>query len=114
MLTNANLSLIICEGELDRLLLLSKGMSAITSTHGAMTFKDEWAEKVVKGSKVYICFDNDDAGKTGSEGVAKMVENGGYETYIITLPEEVGEGEPGRVPPGVAGDPDAGAAVEDG
>ena len=91
-LTNLNNSLVICEGELDRLLLLSKGVSAITSTHGAMTFKDEWTEKVVKGSRVYICFDNDDAGKKGAERVAKMVENGGFETHIITLPEEVSEG----------------------
>lgn len=91
MLTKANIPLVICEGELDRLLLLSKGVSAITSTHGAMTFKDEWVEKIGKDKKIYVCFDNDEAGKKGSERVAKMVENGGYETCVITLPEEVGE-----------------------
>ncbi|NCU28363.1 MAG: toprim domain-containing protein [Candidatus Moranbacteria bacterium] len=90
-LTKPNLSLVICEGEMDRLLLLSKGVQAITSTHGAMTFKEEWVSKIPKDTKVYVCFDNDDAGKKGSERVAKMVENGGYETHIITLPEEVGE-----------------------
>jgi len=84
--------LMICEGELDRLALLSKGIDAITSTHGAMTFKQEWCEKVGKGRKLYICYDNDEAGRKGAERVAKMVENGGNETYIITLPEEVGEG----------------------
>lgn len=89
--TDASEKLVISEGELDRLLLISKGVSAITSTHGAMTFKDEWVEKVGKGRKIYICFDNDDAGKKGSERVAKMVENGGCETHIITLPDEVGE-----------------------
>lgn len=83
--------LVISEGEMDRLLLLSKNVSAITSTHGAMTFKEEWVSKIPKDTKVYVCFDNDDAGKKGSERVAKMVENGGYETHIITLPEEVGE-----------------------
>jgi hypothetical protein len=83
--------LVISEGEMDRLLLLSKGVPAITSTHGAMTFKEEWVSKIPKETKVYICFDNDEAGKKGSERVAKMVENGGYETHIITLPEEVGE-----------------------
>ncbi len=92
ILTNAGSQLIICEGELDRLALLSKNIPAITSTHGAMTFKEEWAEKVEKGRKIYICFDNDEAGKKGAERVAKMVENGGNETYIITLPQEVGEG----------------------
>ena len=91
-LTNLNNPLVICEGELDRLALLSKNIPAITSTHGAMTFKQEWCEKVGKGRKIYICYDNDDAGKKGAERVAKMVENGGNETYIITLPQEVGEG----------------------
>lgn len=92
MLTNANNPLVICEGELDRLALLSKNIDAITSTHGAGTFKEGWCEKVGKGRKIYICFDNDDAGKKGAERVAKMVENGGNKTYIITLPQEVGEG----------------------
>src|SRR3989338_4276877 len=92
MLTNANNSLVICEGELDRLALLSKNILAITSTHGAMTFKKEWLEKVGKGRKIYICYDNDDAGKKGAEKVAKMVVLGGNETYIITLPQEVGAG----------------------
>ena len=91
-LTNLNNPLIICEGELDRLALLSKNIPAITSTHGAMTFKQEWCEKVGKGRKIYVCFDNDDAGKKGAEKVAKMMENGGNETYIIALPQEVGEG----------------------
>jgi len=84
-------SLIICEGELDRLLLASKGVSAVTSTHGAMTFKNEWIEDIVKCKKIYICFDNDEAGKKGSKRVAKMLENMGCEIHIITLPEEVGE-----------------------
>ncbi len=90
-LTKPNIPLIICEGELDRLLLLSKDVPAITSTHGAMTFKEEWVEKIGKDRKIYVCFDNDEAGKKGSERVAKMVENGGCKTYIITLPEEVGD-----------------------
>ena len=91
MLTNANNPLVICEGELDRLLLTSQMISAITSTHGAMTFKQEWCEKIGKDKKIYICYDNDDASRKGAEKVAKMVENGGNETYIITLPQEVGE-----------------------
>ena len=74
MLTNANNSLIICEGELDRLVLLSKNIPAITSTHGAMTFKQEWCEKVGKGRKIYICYDNDDAGEVPSRVSASEPE----------------------------------------
>lgn len=87
--------LVVCEGELDRLLLITNGVKAITSTHGAGTFKEEWAEKLIKNQTIkplYICFDNDEAGRKGAERVAKMVENGGNETYVITLPSEVGDG----------------------
>ncbi len=83
---------VICEGELDRLALISKGISAVTSTHGALTFKSEWREKVGKGRKIYICFDNDEAGRKGAERVAKLLENTGNELHVVTLPPEVGEG----------------------
>lgn len=91
-LGNTNDKIVICEGELDKLLLSSKKIPAITSTHGAMTFKKEWIEKVQKSPKIYICFDNDEAGKKGAERVAKMVKNEENKIYIITLPQEIGEG----------------------
>lgn len=94
-LIKPNNRLIICEGELDRLLLQSQMISAITSTHGAGTFKQEWVDKFIKNQEikaVYICFDRDEAGRKGAERVAKMVENGGKETHLITLPPEVGDG----------------------
>ncbi len=84
--------IIVCEGELDRLILLSKNIPAITSTHGAMTFKNEWRENLGKSRKIYICYDNDEAGKNGAERVAKIMDNTGNETYIITLPQDVGDG----------------------
>jgi hypothetical protein len=91
MLINDSNLIVICEGELDRLALLSKNIPAITSTHGAMTFKQEWCEKVGKGRKIYVCFDNDETGRKGAERAAKMLENVGNEIYITTLPQEVGE-----------------------
>lgn len=84
--------IVICEGEFDCLLLVARGISAITSTAGAETFKKEWLEKVGNHRKIYLCFDNDDAGRKGAERVAKLLENTGNEVYIITLPLEVGEG----------------------
>ncbi len=92
-LKKADSSLVICEGELDRLLLVSKGINAVTGTHGAGTFKQEWTEEVIgKTRTIYICFDLDEAGYKGAQKVAKMVENGGCEnTFVITLPAELGE-----------------------
>ncbi len=89
--TDTDKQLVISEGELDRLLLTSKGVPAVTSTHGALTFKEEWLEKIGKDKKIYICFDNDEAGRKGSERAAKMLKSNECETYIVTLPEEVGE-----------------------
>jgi hypothetical protein len=85
---------IICEGELDALALISEGCFALTSTHGAGTFKEEWIdEDIRKCQKIYICFDNDEAGKKGSLRVLKMLENVGLRNlHQITLPEEVGDG----------------------
>lgn len=84
--------IIICEGEMDRLALLSKNIPAITSTHGAMTFKQEWCEKLKKFKKIYLCYDNDEAGKKGAERAAKMLKNETNQVYIISLPNEVGDG----------------------
>ena len=84
--------ILLCEGELDRLALLSIGVPAITSTHGAGTFKQEWVEEIGTKKQIYICYDNDDAGKKGAEKVAKMLENTDNELFIVTLPDEVGDG----------------------
>jgi hypothetical protein len=84
---------IICEGELDALALISQGCFALTSTHGAGTFKEEWIDEDLRKPKIYVCFDNDEAGKKGSLRVLKMLENVGLRNlYQITLPEEVGDG----------------------
>ena len=92
-LTKPNNSLVICEGEMDRLLLESKGVSAVTSTHGAGTFKKEWMEHLSQFSNVFVCYDNDEAGKKGAERTAGMLaELNAPETHIIRLPELLGKG----------------------
>ncbi|MFA5124755.1 MAG: toprim domain-containing protein [Patescibacteria group bacterium] len=84
--------IVICEGELDRLVLLSKGVPAITSTHGAGTFKSEWIEKLRKFKKIYVCFDNDVAGKSGAQRVIEMTEIlTKTEVYQINLPADLGD-----------------------
>lgn len=80
--------IIICEGEFDRLVLESRGFPAVTSTGGAATFRAEWAEGFREIPSVYICFDNDSAGREGAERVARLIPH----ARIVRLPEEVGEG----------------------
>jgi len=80
--------IIICEGEFDRLVLESRGFAAVTSTGGAPTFRPEWAEAFREIPQVYVCFDNDTAGREGAERVARLIP----QARIVRLPEEVGEG----------------------
>jgi DNA primase len=81
-------SIIICEGEFDRLVLESNGFAAVTSTGGAATFRPQWAETIRKIEEVYICFDRDNAGRNGAQVVALMIP----QAKLVELPEEVGEG----------------------
>lgn len=85
---------ILCEGELDALALISEGCFALTSTHGAGTFKEEWIDSDIKKcQKIYVCFDNDEAGRRGSLRTLKILESAGLRNlYHVTLPEEVGDG----------------------
>ena len=80
--------IIICEGEFDRLVLESRGFSAATSTGGVATFRREWTEAFREISQVYVCFDNDAAGRTGAERVARLIPH----ARIVRLPKAVGEG----------------------
>lgn len=76
-------TVIICEGEWDCILLnqeLKKfGLDtwgAVTGTHGAKTFENEWLEYLY-GKSVYFCYDCDEAGKTAASGhVTKYFMNG--------------------------------------
>ncbi len=80
--------IIICEGEFDRLVLESQGFAAVTSTGGALTFRPEWAEAFREIPNVFVCFDNDDAGREGAERVARLIPH----ARLVRLPEEVGYG----------------------
>jgi hypothetical protein len=84
--------IILVEGEWDYFSCLEHGIqNVITATAGALTFKQEWI-KVLVGKKIYIVYDNDNAGKEGARKVARMLADFDCEVYIVNLPEEVGHG----------------------
>jgi DNA primase len=62
--------LVYCEGEMDVLALRTIGYNAVSTTGGAMTFKEEWKDHLPEQHKV-ICYDNDD---TGIKGAVKVVQ----------------------------------------
>jgi hypothetical protein len=78
---------IVCEGELDALILRSRGFVAVSGTGGAGTFPEEWAGMFSSIPKVYVVFDLDDAGKKGSQAVGRLIPH----ARIVQLPEELGE-----------------------
>jgi DNA primase len=63
----------VTEGELDVLTLRTCGEEAVSSTGGAMTFKEEWA-KQLGGKDVTLLFDNDETGISGAVRVAMMLD----------------------------------------
>jgi DNA primase len=65
--------IVVCEGEYDRLVLEARGFPAVTGTGGAGVFKAEWAQEISKVPTVYLCFDNDAAGRAGAERVARLI-----------------------------------------
>lgn len=75
----------ICEGELDALALQSKGIFAVSSTGGSGTFDPSWAS-FLEGRQIFICYDNDSAGMTGTIRLLKIFPN----ATAILIPQEPG------------------------
>ena len=55
--------IVLCEGEPDTLLLMTHGILAVTSTHGAGTFEESWLNLFPMRCNVILCFDADEAGR---------------------------------------------------
>jgi hypothetical protein len=80
-----NDEVIIVEGELDAIIGQQYGLPTITHTGGATTWKKEWNESF-DGKVVFICYDCDQAGVSGTARVLRELKNYAREVYIIRLP----------------------------
>lgn len=76
----------IVEGELDVLVLESRGWHAVSSTGGSASFKEEWAS-LFSDKVTYIIYDNDKPGFEGALRTQRCIPN----AKIIWLPSFVGE-----------------------
>lgn len=83
-LTGNEQEVVVTEGELDTLVLWSLNIPAVSSTGGALSFQEEWAETLPKGPQYYVCFDNDEP---GAEGMVKAARILGPETKVIIIPK---------------------------
>lgn len=70
-----SLPVLIIEGELDTIAAWQYGYteSAVSSTAGAGTFKEEWADLLEPYKSFLLCHDDDEAGHAGAEKVATLL-----------------------------------------
>lgn len=80
--------IILCEGELDAIKVFQEtGHASWSCTGGAGTFKSEWLSHFEKIKKVFLCYDNDKAGKNGEETVSSVL--GVDRCFKVCLPHYV-------------------------
>ena len=72
---------VICEGEIDAMLLCQVGYNAVSSTGGAGTWKPEWAKFFAGVQRITILYDNDDAGRDGALKVRSTLARARIATY---------------------------------
>lgn len=76
---------VVCEGELDCLVLISNGLRAVTGTGGAKTWKREWAP-LFSGRDVAVCYDIDVPGQDGALAVIQGLKPFAKRVRNIVLP----------------------------
>jgi len=76
-------NLLLCEGEVDCMRVAQEGIFAISPTSGATTFAKEWGD-LLKDKNIWVCYDNDKAGKKGVHTVLEHVPH----AKIMTLPKD--------------------------
>lgn len=97
-LTNANLKLcekiILCEGHIDALsggqYYKQDGKALFVSFGGAFCFKEE-VLTLLKGKKVFICFDKDEAGLKGQNALSKSLSLLEIKHSILTWSSDEGK-----------------------
>ena len=83
-----SMSCVICEGESDSWAMWwqmhDKGIDVFALPSGAAAWKDHWLDDLAPYRNVYLCFDNDRAGKSALDKVSRKV---GYEkAHTLKVP----------------------------
>lgn len=75
-----------CEGEWDRLVAEQLGIATCTATAGANNFKLEWFKLIKKKKQIYICYDNDEAGRRATEFLVDNLR-GALQIFVVEWPK---------------------------
>ena len=76
-----------CEGEWDRLVAEQNNIPACTTTAGANNFRTEWLKYIKTKQRIYICYDNDEAGRLATEFLVNNLR-GALEIYVVEWPKD--------------------------
>lgn len=79
---------VLAAGEKDMAIFRANGFNAITFTGGEQSFPKLFKASF-KGRKIYIVYDNDDAGREGAKKAAHFLKEAGAIPYIVTGHYEV-------------------------
>lgn len=77
----------ICEGEIDAMLLSGFGFPAVSGTTGAGTFKAEWVRLFAGVERIYVLYDNDEAGLQGARRVKQVLRR----AQVRRLPQGIND-----------------------
>lgn len=91
LVKSSSSDVLICEGELDRIITMQEGVKMpVVTGGGAQTFRDEWIDSLKNMRNIYICMDKDDVGEKSAERLAKRISERipTASIYKISLPFE--------------------------
>ena len=75
----------LAEGEKDCDTLSSNGLKAVSCPNGANSIHPELIEKLLPIKEIYICYDNDDAGRNGTDKILCKLKAQGYQGKVFTI-----------------------------
>lgn len=82
--------IIITEGEMDTLAIWSAGIRQVVSVpSGASTFKPEWVDDLDRVNRVFVCYDNDKAGREGATILAERFDYKEGKLFYVQLPQGI-------------------------
>lgn len=81
--SNSKKATLLCAGEKDMAIARTMGFNAITFTGGELKLPDMF-KKSFENKKIYICYDNDEAGKKGASKVAEYLFKCNAKPFIVT------------------------------
>ncbi len=73
----------ITEGEFDAMVLTQLGFPSV-GVPGATSWQEDWNRHLERAKRVFLVFDNDDAGHKGAEKTARVI---GPRSRIVTMPK---------------------------